>query len=453
MSFPSARVGGFAAVGCVAFIVVCLGRTDEAQPAASILVAPSRRDDVANQPPTTPASEQTAMLVSARTTSTPTPPAAPIDCSVRVDTWHNREHREERPCPGQQLPVFTGHRDGVANATVIIEVGTNVSPETAAFRANYSSDVRHRWNRTFVLVDPLPAVVPALLSSPNADVVLRTAVSPTVGNTKFPNASVWSSLLEAQNAAAEASSNQSMVDVPMIPLEHILDSVARLPDGTPRRVELLVVDAQGFDLAVVLSAGAGWLRHVENVVIECQDVPENSTALLYAGGDTCASASRRLQAAPFNFQFEYCLGNVGPKELNCWFSNGKRRLASRRKHLPKHMMDVVNIVHSLLPNTPYHERDDAGAPTLLEIWKVLCPIKRPGFQALACPYGKFRWEDPARGSVQPRPARARKCAELQYRSHIMTSMLSDLPYRTKRESFLNTVEPLPAVLGKACRRG
>jgi hypothetical protein len=101
----------------------------------------------------------------------------------------------------------------------------------------------------------------------------------------------------------------------VVPLREVVERL--VPASVDAR--FLVVDAQGFDTAVVLSAGAEQLRRFRYVVIECQELWPEHPARYNPGSPTCSEASRLL-ASNGSLAFVGCMRNAAINEYNCLFA-------------------------------------------------------------------------------------------------------------------------------------
>lgn len=111
----------------------------------------------------------------------------------------------------------------------------------------------------------------------------------------------------------------SDIMVPAAPLSYFLRMV---PPSLP--IDILSIDAQGFDTHVVSTLGANdQADRVATIVLECQDLPLDHVFFLVDGAPSCAE-QRKCVEAGLPHQLEFCWDNA-PKvrELNCVYRHPK----------------------------------------------------------------------------------------------------------------------------------
>ena len=110
--------------------------------------------------------------------------------------------------------------------------------------------------------------------------------------------------------------------VPAIRLETVLEAIP-----AEAIVELLKIDAQGFDLDVFLSAG----RHIERlgaVQLEVQDLAEDDVGVLYENASLFADVQASMKS--YGFVLESCeVQNCAIREYNCRFVRAGARAPPR----------------------------------------------------------------------------------------------------------------------------
>jgi hypothetical protein len=201
----------------------------------------------------------------------------------------------------------------------MVEVGTNKNPETA----NLGPGRREGWYN--VAVDPLHNEGEILWDNGRATVLVSAAVAPERGATNFSMNSFFTSVSAVQstkqiNALAKSKPTQPAA---LVPLEEVL--VRYVPAGVDAR--LLLVDAQGFDTAVVLSAGANQIKRFRYVVIECQELWPDHPKRYSPNSPNCTEAAHRLKVEG-GLEFLACMRNVAMNEYNCLFAQNNHPLVS-----------------------------------------------------------------------------------------------------------------------------
>jgi len=221
---------------------------------------------------------------------------------------------------------------------VVIEVGTNTRPE-----------LRHSLNNGhtfFIPFEPMPPTFRVMSKDlkkekPNhwGNVLpVPAAIAPEPGHLTLYESEnpACSSLLPMSTKAKDVfdimgNRRQKVVDivsgctknatvhmVPVFPLSQIL---AFIPRKVP--IDIIMIDAQGFDLAVVKTMGEE--RHrVGHVILECQNLSPGNAKLLTVGAKTCGEQYNCV-ARKWGWKMRFCWWNFRAlKELNCLYSNPLR---------------------------------------------------------------------------------------------------------------------------------
>eukprot|EP00760_Papus_ankaliazontas_P000732 PhM_4_TR10201/c0_g1_i1/m.40890 len=235
---------------------------------------------------------------------------------------------------------------------VVIEVGTNINPEFAALRADAETFV--------VLFEPMPkyyaAMTEAVRGTTSDDdhhnvLTVPAAIAPTQQFLTLHESSVpgCSSLLPMSGSAStaflstyqqklrERKTSKKKVHgtaryrgaaacaqgvqghrVPVFPLADFLRFV---PPSSELLVDVVLIDAQGFDLSVAKSLGVEGRSRVAHIILECQNLPRNSTMLLTVGAGTCGMQYNCLSRR-WGWRARACwLNSAASSEYNCVYSN------------------------------------------------------------------------------------------------------------------------------------
>ena len=104
----------------------------------------------------------------------------------------------------------------------------------------------------------------------------------------------------------------------------------------------LVVDAQGFDTAVVLSAGKKQLRRFRYVVIECQELWPEHPRRYNPKSPTCTQAMATLRTER-QLHFVACMRNAALSEYNCLFTRGDDPIMSDPTAAARAIDDVQEL--------------------------------------------------------------------------------------------------------------
>ena len=174
--------------------------------------------------------------------------------------------------------------------------------------------------------------------------VMPFAVGPVPGwqNISVAGAKECSSLLKVARLNEGACSiTANLKAVPVIPIDVLLKYL--IAPQFPIRV--LAIDAQGFDLHVVSSMRLpDSRRRVANLMLECQDLPLGSPWFLTHGASSCGQAIACIKQHWPEFQFDGCWPNMGPKEVNCGWSNVNHPLHNRGTRHPYNLFREVHHV-------------------------------------------------------------------------------------------------------------
>lgn len=131
-------------------------------------------------------------------------------------------------------------------------------------------------------------------------------------NSLLPQSADVAPYLNNESYAIKCITTQQKITVPTIRMETILKMIP-----SQLEVELLKIDAQGFDVQVAKSAG-NQIRRVRRLILECQDVARNDPLLLYKGAGTKADAVEYMRSV--GFVLDSCeVNNEVIKEINCVF--------------------------------------------------------------------------------------------------------------------------------------
>jgi hypothetical protein len=170
-------------------------------------------------------------------------------------------------------------------------------------------------------------------------VFVLAAVSPTRGATSMYVADKLTPLVSAGGGSGgtfgKSKRNQTnapaaMQQTPLVPLSEVLDALV------PPSVDafLLLVDAQGFDTDVVLSAGRAYLQRFRCVAIECQEIWAEHPDRMSKMALTCRQAITTLRRHA-GLAFVSCMRtNYRVGEWNCLFTQSRRALHRRRVVAP-----------------------------------------------------------------------------------------------------------------------
>lgn len=109
------------------------------------------------------------------------------------------------------------------------------------------------------------------------------------------------------------ASKDQMIQVPTFPLKVVLE---RIPLSIS--IDLLMIDAQGFDTVVISTVGEAGKR-AKFIVLECQDLEPGHLLFLVSGAPSCHQ-QRKCFEASMPHRLEYCWDNA-PKvrEYNCLY--------------------------------------------------------------------------------------------------------------------------------------
>jgi hypothetical protein len=242
--------------------------------------------------------------------------------------------------------------------TVIVEVGTNKQPETASIRRGRmdaragvvyeaaGEGAEMAWERFTIAVEPLRNEGLWLWRDGHASVLVAAAAAPDRGSLLLMSDGVATSLTDVAKRNIAGNSNnhtphppvassaafpfgRGRFVAPVIPLVEVLERLV------PPHVhgEMLIVDAQGFDVNVVQSAGAAQLARFDLVIVECEELWSKHPDRLIRTAPLCTEVAKRInQSITKNrFSFAGCMRNVGAFEYNCLFINRRAHSSFLRK--------------------------------------------------------------------------------------------------------------------------
>jgi FkbM family methyltransferase len=218
---------------------------------------------------------------------------------------------------------------------VFVEVGTNDEPELGPLLLN------HR-DAMLIGFEPQPEVFKAMIAKfpwKKRIVTIPAAVTPTRGFTNMfiSEHKGCSSMLNMNTKARDfadkhgkkavkksgviqlrtikyCASTTGSIAVPSFPL---LDVLGRIPDNVI--IDLVMIDAQGFDIFVVSTIGRNVANRTRFIVLECQDLTPGHTLFLVEGAPSCDQQRRCVEAA-LPHRLDHCWDN-SPKvrEYNCLY--------------------------------------------------------------------------------------------------------------------------------------
>lgn len=191
----------------------------------------------------------------------------------------------------------------------IVEVGCNTACE--------SRSLRQRESRFFVGVEPVPSYARRNFYRGRCDVVWQAVIGPSRGAVNFNVGDTVSSVLQQQSASVDSNGRVVNVSRKQLAVASIrLEDLLKWSVPAPMRVQVLAVDAQGFDLDVVQSGGTQ-LSRVDNIIVECQHLPPIDVRWLYRGAPNCSAMAAAIET--LGFALDRCYINLGPSEFNCLF--------------------------------------------------------------------------------------------------------------------------------------
>lgn len=241
---------------------------------------------------------------------------------------------------------------------VFIEVGTNEEPELGPL-------LRLHPNAALVGFEPQPGVFTEMLKKfPTKQrlITFPAAITPSEGFVPmFVSAHKGcSSLLSMNDRAAKfakkegkraprksgviqlrtleyCASVDQQINVPSFPLSTVL---TKIPPQIS--IDLLMIDAQGFDIVVASTVGAAG-RRAKFVVLECQDLDPGHLLFLVKGAPSCHQQKQCFESF-MPHRLEYCWDNA-PKvrEYNCLY----RRPDVSIDDLPKGLkiVSLPRVIH------------------------------------------------------------------------------------------------------------
>ena len=280
------------------------------------------------------------------------------------------------------LPAL-GLEAGVGYSSVVVEVGTNLKAESSKLSVHDPADPKRR--RAFITIDPLPAAAASGRGMGFAHRIVQAAIGPVCGSTKFFEDGALSGVLG--NSDSDANHRGRWFSAPVVTLSAVLRP---LQEALGLPVQMLIVDAQGFDLQVLRSAGAAQLANVGVIVHECQNLPLGHPELLAPTVDNCKNASSWLQGRDSPFRFGFCMHNMGNEELNCAYVN------------PTHPSVVAAIANQRRSSKMVEPFDGkaltphaALLPFAQELWQIMCPsLTISHLFRSGCMLATIVWGDP-----------------------------------------------------------
>jgi hypothetical protein len=217
---------------------------------------------------------------------------------------------------------------------VFIEVGTNDEPELGPLLINHPDSM-------LIGFEPQPDVFRGMIAKfpwkPRL-IAIPGAVTPTKGFTNMfiSEHKGCSSMLNMNTKARDfadkhgkkaprksaviqlrtikyCASTSGVIAVPSFPL---FDVLGRIPNRVS--IDLLMIDAQGFDTSVVSTIGKVANR-TRFIVLECQDLDPGHTLFLVQGAPSCDQQRKCVEAA-LPHRLDHCWDN-SPKvrEYNCLY--------------------------------------------------------------------------------------------------------------------------------------
>jgi FkbM family methyltransferase len=254
-----------------------------------------------------------------------------------------------------------------ATTSVIIEVGTNDDPDMGQL-------LKVHKNMTLIGFEPQPEVYSRMVRNfrmKSRLLAIPAAVTPTK---KFSRMYVsahngCTSMLSMNDRARHFAKQQGkraprkssviqlrtleycanvaeQILVPSFPLDEILKRIS--PSVT---IDLLMVDAQGFDIHVASTIGRSNRDRVRWIILECQDLSPGHLLFLVNGAPSCDQQRRCFEAA-MPHRLQYCWDNA-PKvrEYNCLYRHPSVPEAS----LPKGLKVVSQPREIFYPTTKEFE--------------------------------------------------------------------------------------------------
>jgi hypothetical protein len=219
--------------------------------------------------------------------------------------------------------------------TVIIDVGTNTSPDYLKV-AQGDADI------LYIMVEPVTYLETRRHcdSFPERCIIFPSAALNAEKTVNFivSSASVCSSLLaNGTGCAVEAR----RIEINTISLATIIDWVP-----PSMKIRLVALDCQGTDLLSAASLFHTFPR-VANVLLECQDLPLRHEKMISPLGYNCGQVMSCIQQHWKRFQFEGCWLNMGPEEYNCLFTNVRHPLKdpTLRPHFMANSVTKTKLIY------------------------------------------------------------------------------------------------------------
>lgn len=230
---------------------------------------------------------------------------------------------------------------------VFIEVGTNRQPELCMLLPKYPDAI-------LLGFEPQPKVFPQTLNSmknfpAHQSMIFPAAISPKEGTVEMSVAAHTgcASLLQMNDKAREfakqqrkksprsgsasfqlrtlercAQSKHRPKNVATFPLSVILHLIP-----SSLTIDVVMIDAQGYDLVVASTIGVA--RHsprIRYLILECQDLPIGHPLFLVAGAPNCHLQRSCVERALIHHKLAFCWENSAvSRELNCLY---RRRTSS-----------------------------------------------------------------------------------------------------------------------------
>ena len=241
--------------------------------------------------------------------------ALPVVCTCDAGCWPgaNATLAGAEPACAWKLPTAPLPVLPATNASVIVEVGSNKLPE--------SSRLPRRVGRYTVVVEPLRFEGNTLWQDGLATVLVAAAAAPTRGRGTLSVETTMSSLVSAtlSNAVANDSARRlppRTQPTPLVPLAEVLEAYVPLPAGALAvHPQTLIIDAQGHDLDVALSAGPH-IHRFDYIIFECQELPPEHILRYNPASPVCSEIIVALREKR-GLALVGCMRNVALSEFNC----------------------------------------------------------------------------------------------------------------------------------------